>query len=351
MYTRSSKAFQLFMVILVLASVLAIAPKRAGAQSQVHDVRPGPGVTRTARLSDYFVSLRGTAVDTCVYHMESGVPGPTLFILGGTHSNEIAGIMAATLIVERAAITAGRVIVVPYANASGASYSDTVHPEIGYYSITTRSGVRTFRYGDRRTSVEHQGPDPEVYVHFPSGQKLAADEARNLNRSYPGRPDGNLTQQLAYAYQQLLIKEKVHIAFDLHEAGPTSRLANMIVANPKNLDCAVIAIVDLEMQGIVMNVEHSSADFRGLSHKEWGDTTQAAAYLVETPNPAQLSEAVDPDVVNDPVNPLAKRAATHLASIEAVLNAHEFLEGQRPCWTGLPSYQDLVANGLGAYLR
>ena len=34
-------------------------------------------------------------------------------------------------------------------------------------------------------------------------------------------------------------------------------------------------------------------------------------------------------MVNDPVNPLARRVATHLAAIDAVLAAHEMVDGQR----------------------
>ncbi len=348
---RRSRITRLVLLVTLAVAVCVPTSVLAVAEPILHDVRPGYGVTSIGWLSDYFAPIRGSAVDTRVYYLDSHVPGPTLFILGGTHSNEIAGIMAATLFVERAVATCGRIIVVPYANASGASYSDTIHPEIGSYSLTTQSGVRTFRYGDRRTNPAHQGPDPERYVHYPSGQVFAGDESRNLDRAHPGKPDGNLTQQLAYAYNRLLLKEQVDVAFDLHEAGPTSRLANMVVANPKNLDFAVVAVVDLEMQGIVMNVEHSSTDFPGLSHREWGDTTPARSYLIETPNPAQLREAVEPDVVNDPVNPLARRTATHLATIDAVLAAHELIEGARTRWTGLPSYKDLVVNGLGTYLR
>jgi len=260
--------------------------------------------------------------------------------------------MSATLFVERAVATKGRIIVVPYANQSGASYPDTQHPEIGFITINTASGERHFRYGDRRTNPAHQSPDPVKYVHYPTGVEFEGNESRNLDRAHPGKADGTLTQQLAYAYQQLILTEKVDVAFDLHEAGMMSRLANMVIANPKNLDYAVIAIVEMELQGIVMNVEHSDDQFPGLSHREWGDHTQAAAYLIETPNPGQGSEDVmNPDIVNHPVAPLALRVATHIATIDAVLEAHEMMDGQRTEWTGMPSYSELVKSGLGAYLR
>lgn len=338
-------------ILVVLIVVFASSVFCSAQVPILHDVRPGYGVTGIGWLSDYHPALRNTSVDSRVYYLESGEPGPTVVIVGGTHSNEIAGISAATLIIERALVTKGRMLVVPYANSSGASNLDEWHPEIGTWSIETASGTRIFPYGDRRTKVSEQGEDPEVYIHYQSGIELAGAESRNLNRSHPGKEDGTLTQQLAYAYFRMITDEKADIAIDMHEAGVESRLANMLIANPKNLDFAVMAIVELEMQGIVMNLEHSSAEFRGLSHREWGDHTQAAAYLIETPNPGQSNKDPNPDVLHDPKNPLAKRAATQLATIEAIFVGHEMLEGERPHWTGLPSFAELVEKGLEGYLR
>ncbi|NLL47510.1 MAG: hypothetical protein GX249_02905 [Firmicutes bacterium] len=334
--------------------VLLLATSISSAQSPIlHDVRHGYGVTGVGWLSDYHAPLKNTPGDSRVYYLDSGNPGATVVILGGSHSNEIAGIAAATLIVERAVVTAGRVIVIPYANSSGAMSIDDWRPHIRTWSVETESGVRTFPYGDRRTNAAHQEPDPETYAHYPSGYELDGNEARNLNRAHPGKADGTLTQQMAYAYCRIILDEQADIAIDMHEAGVTSRLANMVIANPKNLDGAVMAVVDLEMQGIIMNVEQSSEEFRGLSHREWGDHTQAAAYLIETPNPAQTPDIPDDevDVVTDPVNPLAKRAATQLATIQAILTFHDEFYGETLRWEGLPSFNDLVENGLGAYLR
>ena len=343
-----------FTVLLAWALLLTLGAAAFAQEPILHDVRPGYGVTGIGWLSDYHAPLRGTPVDTRVYYMDSGQPGPTVVIVGGTHSNEIAGISAALLIVERAEVTKGRLIVIPYANSSGASITDTIRTQIGSWSVETISGIRTFPYGDRRTSLEHQGPDPEVFFHYPTGYELDPSEARNLNRNHPGKPDGTLTQQLAYAYTQLIKAENADIAVDMHEAGVESRLANMLIANPKNMDLAVLAVVELEYQGIKMNLEHSSEEFRGLSHREWGDHTQAAAYLIETPNPGQSPETYsdeEVDVVNDPTYPLAKRVATQIATIEAIFSAHEMGYGERLEWKNLPSNAELVANGLGAYLR
>ncbi len=346
MVKRRGRLALLFLVVTMLWAGIA-----AAAEPILHDVRPGYGVTALGWLSDYHAPLRGTPMDTRVYYLDSGRPGVTVVLLGGTHPNEIAGISAALLAVERAVVTEGRLIVVPYANSSAASAVDERRPEIRSWSVQTESGLRIFPYGDRRTQRAQQDPDPEIYYHYPTGAEMAGEEARNLNRVHPGQADGTPTEQLAYAYLQLLQEEQAEIAIDLHEAGVGSRLANMLIANPKNLDLAVIAVVDLEMQGVIMNVEHSSENFRGLSHREWGDHTSVAAYLIETPNPGQTPGLEDVDVVNDPLNPLAKRVATHLATIEAIFSAHEQMRGERFVWSGLPSYGELVENGLGAYLR
>ena len=49
-----------------------------------------------------------------------------------------------------------------------------------------------------------------------SGQQLSGSETRNLNRAFPGRADGTLTEQIAYAIMQLLEQENVDMGFDLH---------------------------------------------------------------------------------------------------------------------------------------
>ena len=65
----------------------------------------------------------------------------------------------------------------------------------------------------------------------------------------------------------------------------------------------MIAIVDLELQGIVMNVEHSDDQFPGLSHREWC-TTRRQQCTIETLT-RDKPRHYGSDVVNDPVNPLA----------------------------------------------
>ena len=48
----------------------------------------GPGVTQVQKLSLYEPSLQGTANDCNIYFLDSGKPGGTVLLLGGTHPEE-----------------------------------------------------------------------------------------------------------------------------------------------------------------------------------------------------------------------------------------------------------------------
>ncbi len=343
-----------FLTFLTLAAsaVSAQVPVPPGTPA-VHDVRPGPGVTASRMLSEWAPSLAGTPGDTKVYVLEGKEPGATVFVAGGTHGNEIAGIVAAVVLVEHARVQKGRLIVVPHANNSAITDADPERPGPEFVIVATPSGERRFRYGSRRTKASHQGqPDPPKYLHPKSTEELPGTEARNLNRSYPGIADGNLTQRMAYGILRLIQEEKVSVAFDFHEAGPESRLAWMVVANPKNIDTAAVAVLDLESQGLTMKLEPSSETFRGLSHREWGDASSAQAFLFETPSPSMVNDTKGVDFVNDPKLPLSKRVGGQLASFAAVMAAYnaEAKPAAQASISDVPSLAEVEKAGVGAFL-
>jgi poly-gamma-glutamate system protein len=310
-------------------------------------------VTSVRWLSDTLPGLSGTPGDTRVYVLESFEPGGTAVVVGGTHGNEIAGIMTAVLLVERARVLRGRLIVIPHANNSAMSAEDSERPGPEWIVVKTPAGSRRFKYGARRTRPEHQGaPDPVCYRHPGSAEELDGEEARNLDRAYPGDPAGPLTQRVAAGILKLLIDEGADLAFDLHEAGPRSRLAWMIVAHPKNIDMAALAVLQLEEAGVEMKLEPSSETFRGLSHREWGDETSARAFLFETPNPGQATKPVRARVADDPALSLERRVGVQLRTLRAVLDVH----GQtgpaslRIELGNLPTLAEIERDGLGAFL-
>jgi len=323
-----------------------------GSATMNHDIRPGDGVTASGWLSDYLPALAGSPGDTRVFYLDSGKPGATVFVAGGTHTNEIAGIATAVLLVERAKIENGRLIVVPYANNSASTYTEGEWRSDPWFAIVTPHGTRWFKSGARLTYPGHQGaPDPEVYRHVNSSEELPGYESRNLDRAHPGDPNGTLTQKVAYALLSLIKNENVDVAIDLHEADVGGRLAWMMVANPKNIDTAASAILGLEMKGIAMKLEPSSESFRGLSHREWGDASKAQSYLIETPNPAMVKDPRGVDWVNDPENPLWKRVGTQVECIVEILasfNENAPVDNMIAI-SGLPSLEDIELQGLGAF--
>ncbi|MDP3176747.1 MAG: hypothetical protein Q8M76_02505 [Spirochaetaceae bacterium] len=369
---RMSGALKRLTIALLAASVCLFAigaqpspPQEVHGRYLIdHDYRPSVSLTRTGWLSDYNPALLGSPGDSKVYYFDGGRPGGALFVGGGTHANEIAGIMAAVVMLENLVIEAGRVIVVPNLNNSAVSHQDK-EPSMPAYTtrgpswigIDTASGRRYFKSGSRATNAAHQGlPDPaDGYVHPDSREApLAAWEFRNLNRAYPGRTDSGLTQGIAYAVMRLLNEEKVAVAFDYHEADVGGRLANMLVAHPKNIGTAASALLDLDLDyGLSLKLEPSNMEFRGLSHREWGSGSGAMSFLTETPNPGMSHDAMaDVDVVDDPANPLASRVATHIAATVAVVNAFNGANPSRSIvFSGLPSYDDLREKGLGRFLK
>lgn len=319
-----------------------------------HDIRPGAGVTRRLMLSTYAPGLRRTPGDTPVYILAGPAPGGTVLVVGGTHANELAGIVAATVLVEKARVLQGQLIVIPNANSSAVTHRDPERPVPDWIVIPAAKHARRFKLGSRYTNPRHQGAaDLERYRHPGSEVDLPGQEIRNLDRAYPGQSDGGLTQRVAAAIMELLRREKVDVAFDLHEAPPGSRLAWMVVAHPRGLELAAMAVVELDAAGLQMKLEVSDDEFRGLSHREWGDGTESLTFLVETPNPSQERGGHDVEPVLHPTYPLAHRVGAHLATVQAILAAYDDAapEGRVVRLGEVPGAADLDARGLGAFLN
>jgi len=373
MKTRANTILSLVVLGFSFGLVAAVIPGYLAAE-QDDVVRKGPGVTAIRRLSDWFPGIQGTRGDTDVYVLDSGKPGATALILGGTHGNEPAGYLAAILIAEHAMPGAGRLFVVPHANRSSMTHTDYQEASPRRLEFQGASGRRSFRYGSRATSPADQWPDPDIYVHASSGQQLSGAETRNLNRAYPGRADGTFTEKVAYAITSLVRAESVDIVIDLHEASPEYPVINALVAHERAMPVASVAVLNLEFDGIKIGLEPSPRNLRGLSHRELGDATPALAMLCETPNVSQgrLRGATDARQVIEGTDdkylraarlgrlavpfdekgwPIAQRVGRHAAAVSAILAAFTSKNPGKPIVvSGLPSYADLTAKGLEPYL-
>jgi hypothetical protein len=352
----------------LLAGLLGLALASSGWCKDVElDVKPGPGVTQHKKISAYFEPLAGTNLDTDVYILDSGQPGATGLMIGGTHGNELAGATAALLAVENAVVASGRLIVIPHTNRSAASMPDTRNPIEQKLPVQGRSGKRYLTYGDRRTDPADQGAeDPIEYVN-PAGYTLKnGAESRNLNRTYPGKPDGTRTEQLAHAIIQLILQEQVDFSLDMHEAGTpdrdevnddyetgiNKRLSYTLVTHPDGLEVAAFALLAMEEDtGINMKLEESNSKYRGLSHLEIGDATQAVSFLSESPNPGQDRWRDEHDVVTDAKYPLTHRAGLHLRLFKHLAEAYADLNGKALVIEQLPEYDALMSGDIGQFLN
>ncbi len=364
------------LALLILAGVVCVvAGSEFMAMWSPDTLYPSRALSRVDSLSTYCPSLRGTRAETRVYVFESDLPGPTFLVLGGTHPNEPAGFIAATVLLENLVLQAGRCIIIPQACESGFTCTDPLEGSPQTFSLVTASGRRTFRFGGRAANVVDQWPDPLVYLHYPSGQQLSGNETRNLNRAYPGRPDGSLTERTAYAIVTLIEREHVDFAVDLHEAAPEIPIINAIITHEKGRDLAASAVLNLEFEDLQYALELSPENFRGLSHREWGDGTPVIPFLMETSNPIQgrlrgrtseqlIVNGVDPwykiaeqlgtmRITYDPAGePLARRVGRHLQGLRALIDAYNTEHPETPLLLGeLPGYTQLMEHGVERYLR
>src|SRR5512136_1130784 len=161
----------LVVLAIALGIVAAVSPGYRAAERD-DDIRKGPGVSAVHKLSEWFPGIRGTHGDTDAYVLDSGKPGATVLVLGGTHGNEPAGYLTAILIVENAVPVTGRLLVVPHANRSAVTHTDYQEASPRLLEFKGASGRRAFRYGSRATNPADQWPDPDTYVHASSGQQL-----------------------------------------------------------------------------------------------------------------------------------------------------------------------------------
>jgi predicted deacylase len=336
----------------------------------------GPGVTMVRKLSESFQGIKGSVNDANVYVLEGKKPGGSVLLLGGSHPEEPAGRLATWVLTENAVVEQGRVFILNSANRSATTVTRLGGAYPPDFTIKTPWGGQKFRMGDRWSNPLDQWPDPEVYVHYPTRQELAYVDVRNLNRAWPGRPDGTLTERTCYALTKLIDAEKIDIVIDLHEAELQYPVISAIVAHQKGADLAAMASMMISgSEGFEIGVEYSPEALRGLSHREIGDHTGAISLLLEAPEPfldatrgrtdrELLLTGRDPFVVragkrgllfekiDEKGWPIDVRVGRHTSAILQIL---EVWSGEKPergiVLTGVPRYSEVIEKGAGAFLH
>lgn len=362
------------MSLLVAVIIGSISAIQFLNMHETQPLYPSESLTRTELLSKYNQNLRDTRSDTKVLFFEGDEPGGTVLILGGTHPNEPAGFLSAYLLLENVRMQKGKLIIIPRANHSAFTHNDPMEGQPQFFTIKGRSGLRRFRFGSRITNPIDQWPDPEIYLHHPSGQKLAGNETRNLNRSYPGRIDGSITERVAYAIMNLIKSNEVDIAFDLHEAAPEYPVVNAIVASERSQDIVSEATIELEFEGLEYSLEPSPYNFHGLSHREWQDFTNTYPVLLETANPIQgrlrgrsdvnllltgkdkmYQQGAELGELHVPYDstgiPIELRIGRHLAAVSKIIAVYSSYNPDRAIiFNNIPHIDELMSAGIGSYL-
>jgi predicted deacylase len=334
----------------------------------------GPGVTKTALLSDYCPGLQGTTADTPVFVMEGKEPGGKALIMANTHANEPEGLLASLIIIENGVVEKGTLFIIPEFNHSGSRNTKAGDGYPLYFNIQTDWGQKKFRMGNRDASPLDQWPDPDVYIHYPERQLLSFIDVRNTNRTWPGRPNGPLMEKVTFAAMEILRQEKVDIAIDTHGAETMFPVTNCIVAPEKSQKIATLASLTVKArEGFDNHVEPSPTGFRGLSHREIGDYSDTLPFLLEAPIPfldqptgpkteKLLLDGKDPFLLSLAAEkklfvpydesgwPMEKRVGQHCSVILEIIHQYSKKFPDRAIVVqDIPRYAEVVNNGVGHY--
>jgi hypothetical protein len=115
--------------------------------------------------------LPGTPYETRLYIFGTGQPGPVVMALGGVHGNEPGGWQAAERTAEAVRPQTGALLVVPRANRLAINLFERTTPDLG-----------------------------------------------DLNRLYPGDPNGLPMEQMAFSIVETLREFHVSVLVDMHES-------------------------------------------------------------------------------------------------------------------------------------
>lgn len=153
-------------------------------------------VTRTEQTY-----LEDTGDQFTVYTFETNVEGPTFFIIGGIHGDERAGWMAASAMLEHT-FERGTVHILPIAN--------------------------------RLSTIE----DPP---------RRNAPGRSDLNRAFPGDPEGSDLERLAHAIFSVMARKEPDIVLDLHESRQdytNGRIGSSIVLHDSSHSLYGITVIE-----------------------------------------------------------------------------------------------------------
>jgi predicted deacylase len=196
--------------------------------------------TKTVTYSDnsqynlYQVLREGRKEETEAYYYNTGEEGTKVFIIGGTHGNERAGFLAAEKLLEFFP-EKGEVIIIPKANKQAVEINS-------------------------RTS----------------------DNKIDLNRSYPGNPEGNDIEKLAYEIFSVIKEFEPDVIIDLHESmdfHTEGRLGNSIIFGKEGEDLLKV----LELIEYINEVDKDLVEFTFFGSPPKNSLNESVSNILEIP--------------------------------------------------------------------
>lgn len=215
--------------------------------------------------------LEGRPAETEGYILDSGRPGPEIYLVAGIHGNEHAGVLAAETL-RAITLKKGRLVILPRANRPAVERNSRALPSCG-----------------------------------------------DLNRAFPGRKPGLKIQELAYAIYSHIASREPDIVLDLHESedhrtGAIYALGNTLIFSHHGLP------------------ELAAGAVTSLNQKQKRKQGRAFVYLIEalsgTLN-AAVTENLNIPVITceaDSGRSLEERVETHLDFVRYVLNYYDMLD-------------------------
>jgi hypothetical protein len=183
-------------------------------------------------------------------------------------------------------------------------------------------------------------------------------------------------EKVTFAAMELIRKEKVDIAIDIHGAETMFPVTNCIVTPDKGNKIATkAALYAKAMEKFENHVEPSPHGFRGLSHREIGDYSEAIPFLLEAPIPfldqptgpkteqllldgkdeflLKLSKKNKLFVPYDESGwPMKKRVGQHCSIIQQIIKHFSKSHKNKIIkLKNVPKYAELLKNGVGYYYQ
>lgn len=182
MIKKLEKFISFVLVLLVAFLLVGCQDSDETKDKEKENNEDKPKVENVVTHETYNIMV-GTTLETEVHVYTSSIEGPTIFIMGGTHGDEVAGWKAAEKLLtpEYYETFIGKVIVIPYADKLG------VQLQQRYPGVSSSGLYDGIKYSD-------------------------------LNRAFPGNENGTLTEQLAYALCAEVRKYSPRFVVDLHES-------------------------------------------------------------------------------------------------------------------------------------